>query len=82
MTIGPRLRPFDQLVGTWTTEATHPKMPGVIVHGTAVIEWLEGKQFLIVRAHTDHPHFPGSIFVGLSQLREDDVHCTDDLSIT
>jgi hypothetical protein len=25
-----------RLVGTWTTEATHPAMPGVVVHGTAV----------------------------------------------
>lgn len=42
----------------WATEATHPALPGVIVHGTAVIEWLEGQRFLIHRARTDHPEFP------------------------
>ena len=26
-----------------STEATHPAMLGVVVHGTAVIEWLEGE---------------------------------------
>ncbi|MEP6835292.1 MAG: hypothetical protein ABJB74_18045 [Gemmatimonas sp.] len=155
MPADPTLDPFNQLLGTWTTEATHPKMPGVVVHGTATIEWLEGKQFLILRADTDHPDFPDSIsiigrtehdridpsthavastagsaplhmqyfdergvfrinetrfedakwrwwrdapgfsqrftgtftdsgdtIVGLSQLREDDVHWTDDLEIT
>ncbi|MEO7997425.1 MAG: hypothetical protein ABI852_08270 [Gemmatimonadaceae bacterium] len=149
------MRPFGQLVGKWKSEATHPKMPGVVVHGTTVIEWLEGERFLIVRASTDHPDFPDSIsiigntsqdrvegatgkiagsadddalhlhyydergvfrdyvtrwegtswlysrevkgfsqrftgkltndgatIVGLSQLREDDVHWTDDLAIT
>ena len=54
---------LDRLVGSWTTEATHPKMPGVIVHGEANIEWLEGRRFLIVRAKTDHDKFPDSIVI-------------------
>lgn len=29
----PALAPLRRLVGTWTTEATHPAMPGVVVHG-------------------------------------------------
>lgn len=152
-TADPTLAPLDRLVGTWTTEATHPAMPGVVVHGTAVVEWLEGERFLIHRARTDHPDFPdaisiigdmerdrvdragdraarppsslrmhyfdsrgvfrdyetrvddeawhwwrdvagfsqrftgrfadgGDTIVGRSQLREDDVHWTDDLAIT
>ncbi|MEO7362549.1 MAG: hypothetical protein ABI120_19620 [Gemmatimonadaceae bacterium] len=56
-------KPFNRLVGTWITEATHPLMPGVVVHGTAVIEWLEGGHFLINRAHTDHPDFPDAISI-------------------
>jgi hypothetical protein len=57
------LKSLNRLVGTWTTEATHPMFPGVTVRGTAVIEWLEGERFLIHRARTDHPDFPDSISI-------------------
>lgn len=63
LTIDPALRLLDRLVGRWTTEATHPSMPGAVVHGTAVIEWLEGARFLIIRTHMDHPDFPASISI-------------------
>jgi hypothetical protein len=59
----PTLKSLDRLVGTWTTEATHPAMLGVVVHGTVVAEWLEGERFLIHRARSDHPDFPDSISV-------------------
>jgi len=58
-----QLQHFSRLIGTWTTEATHPMMPGVIVHGTTTFEWLEGERFLIVRSDTDHPDFPGAISI-------------------
>ena len=58
-----RLDRLDRLVGTWSTDATHPEVPGVVVHGTVVIEWLEGERFLIHRARTDHPDFPDSISI-------------------
>ena len=51
MTPDPTLARFGALVGDWTTEATHPMMPGVVVHGTMVAEWLEGERFLSLRAH-------------------------------
>jgi hypothetical protein len=54
---------LDRLVGSWVTEATHPAMPGVVVHGRVDIEWLEGKRFLIHRARTDHPDFPDSVSI-------------------
>ena len=54
---------LDAFVGVWTTEATHPVVPGTVVHGQAVFEWLEGERFLIVRARNDHPDFPDSISV-------------------
>ena len=57
------LKGLDRLVGTWATEATHPMVPGIVVRGTAVIEWLEGERFLIIRARTDHPDFPDSISI-------------------
>jgi hypothetical protein len=63
MTSEQALEPLNRLVGTWTTEATHPAAPGVVVHGTAIIEWLEGERFLIYRARTDHPDFPDAISI-------------------
>lgn len=54
---------LNRFVGTWTTEATHPAMPGTIVRGTAILEWLEGERFLIQRSSTDHPDFPDSIAI-------------------
>lgn len=57
------LKPLERLVGNWTTEATHPAMPGVVVHGTAVVEWLEGERFLLHRSRTDHPDFPDALSV-------------------
>jgi hypothetical protein len=63
MTTSPLLEPLERLVGSWTTEATHPAMPGVVVHGTVIVEWLEGKQFLLHRARTDHADFPDALSV-------------------
>ena len=57
------LKKLQRLVGSWTTEATHPLRPGVVVHGTSVFEWLEGERFLIQRARTDHPDFPDSCVI-------------------
>ncbi len=66
----PQLAGFDAFVGEWTTEATHPAVPGTVVRGEAVFEWLEGERFLINRARNDHPDFPDSISViGLVEAR-------------
>jgi hypothetical protein len=68
VTTEPALEPLNRLVGTWTTEATHPEYPGLVVHGTAVIEWLEGERFLVHRARTDHPDFPDAIsIIGITE---------------
>jgi hypothetical protein len=68
MTTEPALEQVDRLVGTWTTEATHPALPSVVVHGTTIIEWLEGDRFLIHRARTDHPDFPDAIsIIGITE---------------
>ena len=63
MTTQPAFEPLNRLVGIWTTTATHPALPGVVVHGTTVVEWREGDRFLIHRGHTDHPDFPDSISI-------------------
>lgn len=63
MTIEQMVEELERLVGTWSTEATHPAFPGVVVKGSVEVEWLEGKRFLILRARTDHPDFPDSISI-------------------
>ena len=74
MTIDSTLASLDRLVGTWTTEATHPAMPGTVVHGTAEIEWLEGERFLIQRSRMDHPDFPDSIsIIGYTEVDRERV---------
>jgi hypothetical protein len=56
------LRPFDALVGTWETQATHPMFEGV-VRGEVSYEWLEGGKYLIERVHMEHELFPDAICV-------------------
>src|SRR4029450_9009602 len=58
----PALEPFDALIGTWATEATHPLFDGV-VPGSTTFEWFEGGHFLVVRSHNDHACFPDAISV-------------------
>ena len=70
----PQLEHLARLVGRWTTEATHPAVPGVTVHGTVEVEWLEGEWFLIHRGRTDHPDFPDSIWL----IGNTDVDRVDD----
>jgi hypothetical protein len=57
------LQALDRLVGSWITEATHPALPGVVVHGTAEVAWLEGERFLILRTRNDHPDFPDAVSI-------------------
>ncbi len=78
-----------RLVGAWTTEATHPAVPGTTVSGGAEVEWLEGERFLIFRARNDHPDFPDSISIigdtdGLQMHYFDSrgVHRTYELRVT
>jgi hypothetical protein len=52
-----------RLMGRWTTEATHPGLPGAVVRGSSDIEWFEGGRFLIYRSQYDHPDIPDSISI-------------------
>lgn len=56
------LAPFDALIGTWDTEATHPMFDGV-VPGSIAFEWLEGGRFIVQRSHNEHELFPDAICV-------------------
>jgi hypothetical protein len=58
----PALAPFEVLIGTWTTEATHPQVDAV-VRGRVTYEWLEGGHFIVQRSHQDHELFPDAICV-------------------
>jgi hypothetical protein len=58
----PALEPFDALIGTWATVATHPLVDAV-VRGTVTFEWLEGGHFLLQRSRNDHELFPDAIGV-------------------
>jgi hypothetical protein len=58
----PAMEPFDALIGTWDTEATHPKFDGA-VPGSTSFEWLEGGHFLVQRSRNDHESFPDAICV-------------------
>ena len=58
----PALDPFDALIGTWATEATHPEFDGA-VRGSTTFEWLEGGHFLVQRSHNEHELFPDAISV-------------------
>jgi len=57
-----RLKPFEALIGTWATEATHPLFDGVVA-GSITFEWLEGGHFLIQRSRNEHELFPDAICV-------------------
>ena len=58
----PALEPFDVLIGTWATEATHPLVDAV-VPGSITFEWLEGGHFLVQRSRNEHELFPDAICV-------------------
>jgi hypothetical protein len=58
----PALAPFGALVGTWSTEATHPAIDAV-VPGSVTFAWLEGGHFLVQRIHNDHELFPDALSV-------------------
>jgi hypothetical protein len=58
----PALEPFDALIGTWVTEATHP-MFDAVVPGSTTFEWLGGGHFLVQRSRNDHELFPDAISV-------------------
>ena len=58
----PALAPFDDLIGSWVTEATHPLFDGVVL-GRTTFEWLDGGHFIIERSRNDHELFPDAISV-------------------
>lgn len=68
-----KLRPFEALIGEWETESTHRLMQGTLIRGRTTYEWLEGRQFLIQHAVTDHPDIPDAICVIGAMEGEEDL---------
>jgi hypothetical protein len=52
----------DGPLGTWASEATHPRFDAV-VPGGVTYEWLKGGHFLLQRSSNDHELFPDAIGV-------------------
>jgi hypothetical protein len=58
----PRLEPFEAMIGTWDTVATHRLLEGS-VRGTVRLDWLEGGHFIVQHSHNDHELLPDAISV-------------------
>ena len=66
----PALAPFDELIGTWATEATHPLVDAVVT-GSTTFEWLGGGHFIVERSQNEHELFPDAISViGAPETRD------------
>lgn len=59
----PVLKPFSALVGEWETVGTHPKLPGIKLHGKTSFSWIEGGAFLIMRSTNDEGKIPAGIAI-------------------
>lgn len=58
------LAPLAALVGEWTTQGTHPHIPGKTLHGRCTFEWIFGGAFLLWRSEiVDDERFPNGIGV-------------------
>ena len=56
------LEPFEGLIGTWATQATHPLFDGV-VPGSVTFAWIAGGHFLFQRSRNDHELFPDAVCI-------------------
>jgi hypothetical protein len=50
-----------RLVGRWTSEGSHPALPGAVIRGSSTFEWLDGEKFLVLRTSYDHPDMPDAL---------------------
>src|SRR5690349_16969361 len=70
----PALKPFQVLIGEWTTTGTHPMIPNTILHGRTSFEWLENGAFLMMRSEIDEPQVPSGIVIIGSDQSTDECH--------
>jgi hypothetical protein len=68
----PHLQRLAVLVGNWTTQGTHPMLPGRTLHGHTTFAWIESGAFLLARTHIDEPEIPdGVAIIGTDDGRPD-----------
>lgn len=65
----PALKPFDVLVGEWSTTGTHPLVPNTTLHGHSSFKWIEGGAFLMWLSEIENEGFP----TGVAIFGSDDV---------
>ena len=59
----PALEPLSFLVGEWSTEGSHPLLPGKVLRGRTSFAWLDGGAFLVMRSEIDEPEIPSGIAI-------------------
>jgi len=59
----PALKPYEVLIGRWTTVGHHHLMPGITLHGRTTFEWIEGGAFLVMRSEIDEPGVPTGVAI-------------------
>ena len=59
----PALKPFQVLVGNWSTTGSHALIPDTRLHGRTSFEWLENGAFLMMRSEIDEPGVPSGIAI-------------------
>lgn len=65
----PALQSLNAFIGEWKTIGTHPKLPGVTLHGYTSFKWIEGGAFLVMHSTNDD----GKIPAGISIFGSDDT---------
>jgi hypothetical protein len=59
----PALEPLAQLLGTWRTTGTHPRVPGTTFHGRTSFARHEAGAFVLMRSEIDEPGIPSAVAV-------------------
>src|SRR5207244_9515306 len=59
----PALVPLSFLVGEWSTEGSHPLLPGKVRRGRTGFAWLDGGAFLVIGSEMDEPEIPSGIAI-------------------
>src|SRR5215212_11182399 len=61
--LNPALEPFSVLIGEWMTAGTHPKLPGITLHGHTSFNWMEGGAFLVMHSKINEGKIPTGIAI-------------------
>ncbi|HXU62712.1 MAG TPA: hypothetical protein VN962_13470 [Polyangia bacterium] len=62
-TENPRLSGLEPLLGEWTSEGTHPYLPGRTLRGTVSFERIEGGAFVRMRSTSAEREIPSGVAI-------------------